>query len=266
MANDILAEIGSSTLMTITLNALANSAGRQSTLIAQSTNPVQPRARVIVAVMAGSSAPTAYAVVEVRKLVGNGQVRCDNVGASDAAYPAITGIMNADLLGSMAYPTTPVATTDQLVREFVLEQLGKEWGIAIYNRSGNALGTNLILTPDFAADTNWTKGTGWTITAGVGRAAAGSASDLSQTTPPLTSGRYYLVTFTISNYSAGTITPKCGTQAGTARSANGTYTEVIVANGTGFLFSKDSSFAGDIDNVTVAGNFVAYEYEHDEIQ
>ncbi len=112
-----------------------------------------------------------------------------------------------------------------------------------------------ILTGDFAADSNWTKGTGWTIGSGVATATAGSASDLSQTTAPLINAVVYVVTYTLTR-TAGSITPKCGTQVGTSRSASGTYTEVITANGTAFLFSKDASFAGTLDNVSVKPIYV----------
>lgn len=118
-------------------------------------------------------------------------------------------------------------------------------------RNATTFSYNLIRTPTFATDTDWTKGTGWSITSGVGRAAAGSASDLSQTVAPLVTSTTYFVQFTVSNYSGGTIVAKCGTQAGTSRSANGTYSEQITSNGTGFLFTKDASGAFDIDNVIV---------------
>ena len=265
MSNNILSSIGSSSLMTITLNGLATNAGRQSTLIAQSS-PVTPRARIFVAVMAGGSAPSANAIVELRIIAGNSQIRSDLCGASDAAYPSVNSIRNSNYLGTLIFPASPAANTDQLIAEFIADRLGKEWGVAVYNLCGQSLGGNLILTPDFAADANWTKGTGWTISGGTANAAAGSASDLSQTAAPLTSGRVYRVQYTVSSRTAGTVTPKCGTQAGTAQNSNATFTELIVANGTAFLFSKDSSFDGKIDDVTVSGNFVAYEYENDQVQ
>jgi len=67
-------------------------------------------------------------------------------------------------------------------------------------------------------------------------------------------GRKYNVTFTVSNYSAGTITPILGTSGttGTARSANGTFTEYIVASGANrIILRANSTFVGDIDDVKV---------------
>lgn len=105
---------------------------------------------------------------------------------------------------------------------------------------------NVLKNPSFDADQDWTKGTGWTIAAGVASKAAGTAADLSQDV--LVVGRTYHVTFTISGYTAGTLTAKAGTAAGTARNANGTYTETLVCAGTTlFAFAADSSFAGNVD-------------------
>lgn len=125
----------------------------------------------------------------------------------------------------------------------------EDWEIAEIDFTGE----NLITVPEFDADAVWVKGTGWTITAGVGRAAAGSASNLLET-DVVTVGKDYTVTFTVSNYSAGTVTPYCGSGgAGTARSSNGTFTEVITASGsTDFYFAKNAAGAFDIDDVEVS--------------
>lgn len=114
---------------------------------------------------------------------------------------------------------------------------------------------NMIYNPYFSVDSYWTKGTGWTISGGKASASAapaGGAGNLSQANG-LQAGRSYEVTFTISNYSAGTIRPLAGsTGVGTSRSANGTFTETIVAGGsTSFFLQVTVNFTGDIDNVSV---------------
>ena len=119
----------------------------------------------------------------------------------------------------------------------------------------NAAGSDLVTNGDFATDTAWTKGTGWTISAGVAdvSGAQGGDTDLEQGIT-VTDGDSYEVTFTVLNYTAGTITPRVGGTAGTARSANGTYTEVIVA-GSGSApeleFRADATGDMQIDNVVV---------------
>ena len=71
----------------------------------------------------------------------------------------------------------------------------------------------------------------------------------------LLSNRVYLVTYTISDYSAGSIRIKMGNAGyGTARSANGTYTEYIRAVITDFSkpqFEPDVNFVGSVDTVSV---------------
>jgi len=89
--------------------------------------------------------------------------------------------------------------------------------------------TALDTNGEFAADTDWTKGTNWTIAGGV---AVASAVPNGQTirqapTSALAVGRYYLTKYTISGYSAGSVRVKIGNSYGTARSANGTYVEIV---------------------------------------
>lgn len=101
----------------------------------------------------------------------------------------------------------------------------------------------------FTGDTGWTKGTNWAITS-YAEHTAGSASDLSQDV--LTNAEKYLIKFTVSNTTAGSITAKCGSGAsGTARTANGTYTEYLTCTtSTLLIFSATSDFDGRIDDVT----------------
>lgn len=66
------------------------------------------------------------------------------------------------------------------------------------------------------------------------------------------SGKTYLVKFTISNYSSGAAQIRLGSQFGTSRNANGTYTEYIVANATLIrLYSSSNNTTLSIDNVSV---------------
>ena len=112
---------------------------------------------------------------------------------------------------------------------------------------------NQVTDGDFASVGSWVEGTGWSIASGTADKTAGTGSDLSQASV-LTVGQSYSVTFTVSNYVAGTITPKCGTGAGTGRTADGTYSEEIVCAGnTSFILTADSSGDYTIDNVVVNG-------------
>lgn len=116
-----------------------------------------------------------------------------------------------------------------------------------------ALGADLVSVGDFASDTVWTKGTGWSIAAGVATHAAGTGSDLSQTLAGLSTGSYYRLVFDVSGRTAGTVTPSIGGTAGTAISADATaITETIIDGGGGSVsFTASSDFDGSIDNVSV---------------
>jgi hypothetical protein len=132
----------------------------------------------------------------------------------------------------------------------------------------SAAGTSDSLTTNggFGADTDWTKGTGWTI--GAGKADCDgtqvAASELKQN-QACTQGLGYTVTYTLSSVSAGSITPKLGGTAGTARTANGTYTEVIVC-GAGvdpkLVLSADADFVGKVDDVSVIAASLALKIQH----
>ncbi len=116
-----------------------------------------------------------------------------------------------------------------------------------------ALGRNVVLNGDFATDTIWTKSDA-ALTIGGGTASwsgaqAGNA-DLTQASL-LGASRDYEVVYTVSGRTAGTVTARLGTQAGTARSTNATFTETITANNVDVVFRGDSSFDGSIDDVTV---------------
>lgn len=104
----------------------------------------------------------------------------------------------------------------------------------------------------FDNDTDWSKGAGWDIgatTPGAAHHAAGSASALGSSATAIITDTYLYV-FTLLNYVAGIITPRAGAD-GTARSANGTFTELITsAAATTIDLLAGSTFDGDVDNVS----------------
>lgn len=111
---------------------------------------------------------------------------------------------------------------------------------------------DVVTNGAFGSDTGWTKGTGWTIAAGVADSdgSQSATSDLSQT-PTLVDGVTYKLTFDLT-HSAGSVTPIVGGTSGTARSSANTFTENIVAGATDTLvFRASEDFVGTIDNVTL---------------
>ena len=105
-----------------------------------------------------------------------------------------------------------------------------------------------------SVNTQWTKGTGWTISGGL-LSCDGSQTSTSYTTQAISqvTGSYYVVTYTVSGFSAGFCRINLQGVGGTYRSANGTYTETILsANTNGNLeIEADADFVGSIDNISV---------------
>lgn len=113
------------------------------------------------------------------------------------------------------------------------------------------LGPEVITNGGFGADSDWVKGAGWTIAAGVGNCdgSQGGNSDLAQVTS-VVSPIIYRVTYTITR-TAGNFVVLLGSQSGASRAAAGTYTENIQANATTTKLRGDLNFVGTVDNVSV---------------
>jgi hypothetical protein len=122
------------------------------------------------------------------------------------------------------------------------------------------LGIETVINGDFATDTPWIWGAGWTHNAGTLKAdhAPGNILPLEQAISPI-AGQRYLLQYTVSNLTAGHVTPKLGGVNGTPRFADGTYTEIITPlTGGNLQFYPDISssfippqFDGSIDTVSV---------------
>jgi len=102
----------------------------------------------------------------------------------------------------------------------------------------------------FATDTGWTEGADWTIGSGVATATASSAALEQTSAVSVVQGVAYQFSYTITR-SAGSVTPSLGGVNGTARSASGTYSDIIVAGATQVIAFTGSSFSGTVDNVSV---------------
>lgn len=129
----------------------------------------------------------------------------------------------------------------------------------------SALGPELVTNGAMAADTDWTKGTGWTIAAGVASSSGAQSanSDLVQDTDDtgaeLIEGEVYTVVFTATR-SAGNVRAVLGGTAGTNRSSAATFTENLVCGADGTIVIRaDLDFIGTIDDVSVKKAVLAYD-------
>jgi len=111
--------------------------------------------------------------------------------------------------------------------------------------------TDLVINGDFATDSNWAKGAGWTISGGKGVATSAVQSLLQLGV--FTIGLRYRVIFTISEHSANGIVIKCGGAGlqSDVYSANGTYIYEQIADGTGLYLTPYSATTLKVDNIIV---------------
>jgi len=118
---------------------------------------------------------------------------------------------------------------------------------------GGTVNPNLVVNGDFATDTDWAKGLGWTISDGKACCSGVqvSDSDLAQGTTLVVATTYRL-RYTVSNYVDGLIRPVIGGDVGIGTAGNGTIVEEFTAIATGNLTLKaDVDYIGCIDNVSL---------------
>ena len=139
--------------------------------------------------------------------------------------------------------------------------LAPNWTAPTWDIQGNAArnsptaGAELTVNGGFDSDTTWIKGTGWSIAAGVASCDGSqvAASNLYQNNS-IVAYTFYLVTFTVSNYAAGSVSMNIGGFISSSpRSSNGTFTQIIktlTSNGRIYIVAN-STFVGDIDNVSI---------------
>lgn len=129
---------------------------------------------------------------------------------------------------------------------------GATWAIV----SGKAvntptLGSALNTNSGFATDTDWNKGTNWTIGSGKASHATSASIDIvSQAV--LTAGRWYRCDWTILDYVSGSLAFRAGAAANISgtRAANGTYVNTLRADNTTAAIRTAVSTVAAVDDVT----------------
>ncbi len=135
------------------------------------------------------------------------------------------------------------------------------YGVGVLNsiKPAYALGENLVVNGTFDTDSDWTKGTGWTISGGKANSDGSQTgtSNLFQNMGIL-SNKSVKVEYTISNYSAGHLDLSffgTGLPASETRAnANGNYiwyVNIPTGHNGNVGFSANSSFVGSVDNFSV---------------
>ena len=141
-----------------------------------------------------------------------------------------TSLLLSEYTASTMGPLTSATTDGDTVKTII--DTGRLGGSSFYDYA-HAIETGVYSNNNFATDTLWTKESGWTIpgdnTAVVNTAGTGA---IYQST--LTTNAFYIVKFTITNYTSGGIVVFTGGTNFTATlaSANGDYVFFIRANAT----------------------------------
>lgn len=121
-------------------------------------------------------------------------------------------------------------------------------------------GVELVTNGDFAVDANWVNqtGTSWSISGGTANVTANAGTTYFQQTgvlPAPSQNKSFLVTWTISNLTAGTIGINIGGYITTTLEAsNGTYQEVVTptnVNTNTLIYIQSGAAVGSVDNVSV---------------
>jgi hypothetical protein len=125
----------------------------------------------------------------------------------------------------------------------------------IIKNSQEPVRSTFLAQQTFGADTtNWTRGAGWTFN-GTLAVATAATGDLTYTTLPDTiiSGRAYEITYTVTGYSAGTLTVRIGNGSLSLPTHNATANVILLlpTSATGGFRFTTSSFTGNLDNITV---------------
>lgn len=111
------------------------------------------------------------------------------------------------------------------------------------------LGAELFVNGVFGVDANWTKGTGWTIAAGVASKAAGTASALTQTIAAVLH-RWLKVTYALTR-AAGGLSTLIGNKLSVTNSASKTVISLNrVASVLEAGMSANATFVGTVDNAS----------------
>lgn len=158
----------------------------------------------------------------------------------------------SDISGATAQTYTPTDAVFGLFLRVVGDGAASNATGRVAEVPAQSLGAELLTNGGFDSDTVWTKGTGWSIAAGVATKTAGSGSSLSQNTA-VGAESLNETGFTISGHTGGSVSPFVGSGGGgSAVSANGTTRQLVRQGGTTtYALSASSFFAGNVDSATL---------------
>jgi len=156
----------------------------------------------------------------------------------------VKDIDNYELLDKASILLTPTATSNARVHS-----------VKTYT------GDELITNGGFDTDSDWTKGTGWTIANGkASNDGSGGSNNLRQSNI-LTIGSTYKITITVSDYVSGNVEVSAGASPRGTMSANGTYTFYQETTPSDDFYIIANAFTGSIDNVSVTEADADFDFD-----
>jgi len=166
---------------------------------------------------------------------------------------ALTAAQVADLYNNPE-KVVPTGVSDSALKLWLPMMEGA--GTTAINGAPDALGSELITNGDFDTDSDWTKGTGTTISGG--KANLSNATSVSLYQDIGTQSGKVQVSFNVSNYSSGTLNVYSGSNQNAAiinveADANGFYSCYVERGGgnENIIFGSSDNFTGSIDDVSV---------------
>lgn len=152
-------------------------------------------------------------------------------------------------------PTTAFLSTTDLTPCGVGDSCGflldKSQGAGYAGGSFTGLGAEGAVNGDFATDSDWVKGTGWTIASGKATHATGSTSVLSQTSG-FSVGDFVLMEVQVTHRSGTGVIPRVGGTTFPTVNATGTYLFAgAFTTNSSINFTAFSNWDGDIEVVSV---------------
>lgn len=136
-------------------------------------------------------------------------------------------------------------------KDGLIEEVGYFSSELVQNGNFSELGSELVTNGDFSTDSDWSKGTGWSIINGKARASGVSGSNNLTQSGILTAGKTYKITITVSEYVSGTVEVSAGASPRGEMTGNGTYTFYQVATPNTSFYIISQVFNGAVDNVSV---------------
>ena len=139
---------------------------------------------------------------------------------------------------------------------------GQPVGLILDKSKGLVLSSELVKNGDFSdGSTDWNLEATWVLSNNATIATNAPAGTSTYQNLTTTLGRFYKITFTVSNYIAGSVFPTLfNGDNGAVVSSNGTFSSIVLKRNAGLsaigIASRDS-FSGTIDNISVkeiAGN------------